>query len=83
MARRPGQLTQEDQLKLLNQGLPPEAQNELDIIMTRCTLAKDFSIVEVNLGWSVSYKKVLGSIEHILNTTKNDGGKFLILHATL
>ena len=78
MARRPGQLTQEDKLKLLSQGVLPEAQNELNIITARYTLAKTCSIVEVKSGGSVSYKEVLGSIEHILNTIENDGGKFLI-----
>ena len=78
VARRPGQLTQEDKLKLLSQGLPPEAQNELDIITARYRLAKDCSIVEVKSGQSISYKEVLGSIEYVLKTTKNDGGKFLI-----
>ena len=78
VARRPGQLTQEDTLKLLNQGLPPKAQNELDIITARYTLAKDCSIVEVKSGQSISCKEVLQSIEHIFNITKNDGGKFLI-----
>ena len=58
--------------------MPPEAQNELDIITARYTLAKDCSIVEVKSGGSVSYQEVLGSIEHFLNTTENDGGKFLI-----
>ena len=78
MARRPGQLTQEDELKLLNQGLPSDYQNELDIIKARYRLVKDCSIVEVKSGWSISCKEVLRSIEHIFNITKNDGGKFLI-----
>ena len=78
MARRPGQLTKEDKLKLLNQGLPPEAQNELDIIKARYRQDKDCSIIEFKSGGSISYKEVLGSIEHLLNTTENDGGKFLI-----
>ena len=78
MARRPGQLTQEDELKLLNQGLPSDCQDELDIIKARYRLVKDCSIVEVKSGWSISCKEVLRSIEHIFNITKNDGGKFLI-----
>ena len=77
MARRPGQLTQEDKLKLRNQGLPPEPQNELDIIKARYKLGKDNSIVAVKSGRSISYKEVLGSIEYVLNITENDGGKFL------
>ena len=82
VARRPGQLIQEDKLKLLHQGVIPESNNELDIIKARYRLDKNYSIVEVKSGRSISYKEVLGSIEHILNTTKNTGGKFLImLHA--
>ena len=76
VARRPGQLIREDKLKLISQGLPPEAQNELDIITARYRLAKDCSTVEVKLGQSISYKEVLGSIEYVLNTTENDGGNF-------
>jgi hypothetical protein len=80
VARRPGQLTEEDQLKLLRQGVFPESDNELDnIIKARYRLAKSCSIVEVKSGQSISYKEVLGSIEHVLNTTENDGGKFLIM----
>ena len=77
MARRPDQLIQEDKLKLLSQGVIPKAQNELNIITARYTLAKDCSIVEVKSGQSISYKEVLGSIEYVINTTENDGGKFL------
>jgi hypothetical protein len=77
VARRPGQLTEKDKLKLLRQEMFPESNNELDIIKARYRLAKDFSIVEVKSGRSVShYKEILGSIEHVLNTTENDGGKF-------
>ena len=82
VARRPGKLTQEDKLKLTNQGVIPESDNELDIIKARYRLDKNCSIVEVKSGQSISYKEILGSMEHVLNTTKNTGGKFLIkLHA--
>ena len=69
VARRPGQLTQEDKLKLLNQGVIPESDNQLDtcIIKDRYKLDKNCSVVEVKSGQSVSYKEVLGSIEHVLN----------------
>ena len=80
MARRPGKLTQEDKLKLLNQEVIPESNNELDIFKARYRLAIDYSIVEVKSEQSISYKEVLRSIEHVLNTTENDGGKFLIYH---
>jgi hypothetical protein len=77
VARRPGQLTEEDKLKLQSQGVPSNFQDELDIIKARYKLAKYCSIVEVKSGGSVSYKEVLRSIEHVLNITKNDGGKLL------
>ena len=76
VARRPGQLMDEDKLKLPRQGVFPESDNELDIIKARYRLAKNCSIVEVKSGRSISYKDVMGSIEHLLNTTENDGGKF-------
>jgi hypothetical protein len=81
VARRPGQLTEEDKLKLLSQGVLSESDNELDIIKARYKLDKRCSIVEVKSGGSISYKEVLRSIEHVLNTTENDGGKFQIMHA--
>jgi hypothetical protein len=76
VARRPGQLTKEDKLKLLLQGVFSESDNELDIIKARYRLDKDCSIKS---GGSISYKEVLGSIEHVLSTTENDGGKFQIM----
>ena len=77
--RLPGQLTQEDKLKLTRQGVIPESDNELDIIKARYRLDKNCSIVEVKSGRSI---EILGSMEHVLNTTKNTGGKFMIkLHA--
>ena len=76
VVRRPGQLIEEDKLKLLRQGVFPKSDNELDIIEARYRLAKNCSIVEVKSGGSISYKDVLRSIEHLLNTTENDGGKF-------
>ena len=77
VAKRPGQLTEKDKLKLLSQGVIPESDNELDIVKARYRFAKDYSIVEFKSGRSISYKEVLGSIEHVLSTTENDGGKFL------
>jgi hypothetical protein len=75
VARRPGQLTDEDKLKLQSQGVFHESHDELDIIKARYRLDKDFSVVEVKSGGSISCKEVLGRIEHILNTTENNGGK--------
>ena len=75
MARRPGQLTEEDKLKLQSQGLPPDCQDELDIVKSRYKLDKDCTIVDVNTEQSVSHKEVINNMGHLLNTTKNDGGK--------
>ena len=82
MARRPGQLTEEDKQKLLRQGVFPESHSELDIVKARYRLDKECSIVEVKSGESVSCEEVLGKIEYILNTTKNDGGKGISVHDT-
>ena len=78
VARRPGQLTEEDKLKLVNQGVINESDHQLDtcIIKARYGLTKHCLIVEVKSGDSISYQDVLGSIEYLLNTTENDGGKF-------
>ena len=76
MPRRPGQLTQEDKLKLLSQALPPDScHNELDIIKARCELDKLSKIVEVKSGQSLSREEAIENIAHLLNTTQNDGGK--------
>ena len=82
MARRPGQLTEKDKLKLLRQGVFPESHNELDIVKARYRLDKECSIVEVKSGESVSCKEVLRNIGYVLNTTKNDGGKNISLYDT-
>ena len=82
VARRPGQLTEEDKLKLQSQGLPHDCQNELDITRARYELDKRCNIVEIKLGKSPSQDEIIQSIEHLLNTTQNDGGKdFLSLMA--
>jgi hypothetical protein len=59
VARRPGQLTEEDKLKLLSQGMFPVCHNELDIIKARYRLDKRCSVVEVKSGGSIPYKEVL------------------------
>ena len=74
--RRPGQLTQEDKLKLHSQGLPPDScHNELDITKARYELDKESKIIEVKSGQSLSREEVIENIAHLLNTTQNDGGK--------
>ena len=76
MARRPGQLTEEDKLKLQSQGLPPDScHDELAIIRARCDLGKRYKVVKVMSGKSLSREEVIENIEHLLNTTQNDGGK--------
>ena len=74
--RRPGQLTQEDKLKLQSQGLPPDScHNELDITKARYELNKERKIIEVKSGQSLSREEVIENIAHLFNTTQNDGGK--------
>ena len=75
VARRPGQLTKEDKLKLLIQGVPPDCQDDLDIITARYKLDKRCKIVGVKSGTSLSREEVMKSIGQLLSTTKNDGGK--------
>ena len=74
--RRPGQLTQEDKVKLQSQGLPPDScHNELDIVKARYELDKRRKIIKVKSGRSLSREEVVENIAHLLNTTQNDGGK--------
>ena len=73
--RRSGQLTQEDKLGLLSQGLPPDCQNELEITKAKYELGKIYTLVEVKSGQSLSQIEVLDNIDQLLNTTQNDGGK--------
>ena len=73
MARRPGQLTEEDKLKLQRQGVPPDCQDELDIMKARYELGKNL-IIGVKSRQPLS-REVIESIAHLLNTTQNDGGK--------
>ena len=79
VARRPGQLTKEDKLKLLIQGVPPDCQDDLDIVTARYKLDKRCKIVGVKSGSSQSRGEVMKSIGQLLTTTKNDGGKILLL----
>ena len=81
--RRPGQLTQEDKLKLQSQGLPPDlCHNELAIAKARYELDKMCKIVEVKSGKLLS-QEIVENIAHVFNTTQNDGGKDTSLHALL
>ena len=75
VARRPGQLTEEDKLKLQSQELPPNCHKELDIIKAKYEMALGCKTVEVKSGHLLSRVNVLESILHLLNTTWNDGGK--------
>ena len=74
VARRPGQLTVADRLKLLSQGVPLDYQRELTIIRARREMCKRNKIVEVKSGQSLSRDEVMKSIAHLLNTTQNNGG---------
>ena len=75
MARRPGQLTEEDELKLLCQGVSIKSHKELDILKARYTLDKDCTLVKVKSGESVSCKDVMSNMRHLLSNTENDGGE--------
>ena len=75
VARRPGQLTVADRLKLLCQGVPLDCQSELTIIRARREMCKRNKIVEVKSGQSLSRDEVMKSIAHLLNTTQNNGGR--------
>ena len=75
VARRPGQLTEEDKLKLQRQGLPPDCQDELDIMRARYELDKRHKLIEIKSGQPLLQKEVKENIEYLLHTTQNDGGK--------
>ena len=75
MARRRGQLTEEDKLKLQNQGLPPDYQDELAIVKARYEQAPGNKIVEVKSRQSLSREEIIESIDHHLHITQNDGGE--------
>ena len=75
VARRPGQLTEEDKQTLLSQGVSPEGQDDLAIVKARCQLDKEIRIVGVKSG-QLSREEVMESISHVLTTTKNDGGNY-------
>ena len=74
VARRPGQLTEEDKQKLLSQGVTSDCQSEVDIVRARCELHKDCRMVDVLSGKLLTREDVLKRITHHLNATKNDGG---------
>ena len=76
VARRPGQLTEEDKLKLQSQGLPPHCHDDLAIIKARCELNERYKIVGIKSGLSMSREDVLKCISHLFTTTQTDGGKF-------
>ena len=75
MARRPGQLTEEDKLKLQSQGLPHDCHDELAIVKARYEQAPGNKIVEIKSGQSLSREEVIESIDHHLHITQNDGGE--------
>ena len=73
VARRPGQLTEDDKQALLSQGVSPEGQDDLAIVKARCQLDKEIRIVGVKSG-QLSREEVMESIRHLIATTRNDGG---------
>ena len=75
VARRPGQLTEEDKMKLQSQRLPPDScHDELVIVKARCELDMRYRIVDIKSGPSISREDVLKHISHLLITTQTDGG---------
>ena len=76
VARRSGQLTEEDKRTLLSQGVPPDCWDELDIVKGRYKLDKKKSIVEVKSGASLNRDEIMKSVQHFLTTTQKDGGRF-------
>ena len=79
VARRPGQLTEEDKQKLLRQGVTGDYQDEVDIVRARWELDKKSKIVDIKSGHSLSCEEVSKSITHLLNTTKNNGGMYNLI----
>ena len=73
--RRPGKLTQEEELELQRQGVPPDCQDEISITRARHDLDKRHKIIEVRSGKSLLREEVIESIAYLLSTTQNDGGK--------
>ena len=76
VARRHGQPTEEDKLKLLSQGLPPDCHDEVAIVKARCELDMRYRIVDIKSGPSIFCKDVLKCISHLLMTTQTDGGTY-------
>ena len=73
VARRPGQLTKQDKLKLQRQGVPPDYQSELEIMKARYKLDKKKKVVRVE-SEKILQEKVMEFIARLLMTTHNDGG---------
>ena len=83
VARRPGQLTEEDKQKLLRQGVTSDCRSEVDIVRARYELDKSCKIVDVMSEHSLARKDVLKNITNLLNTTKNDGGMLVLVHVSI
>ena len=75
VARRSGQLTEEDKQTLLSQEVSPEGQDDLAIVKARSKVDNRQKIVGVKSG-QLSREEVIESIRHRLTTTKNDGGNY-------
>ena len=79
VARRPGQLTEEDKLEPQSQGLPLDCQDELATLQARYDLDKQYRIVGIKLGQSQLCEEILKSIRVLLKKTQNNGGKYSLL----
>ena len=71
--RRPGQLKEQDKLKLQNQGVSTSYQSELAIAEARYEQDKEITMLGIKSGL-LSREDISQHIRHLLTTTRNDGG---------
>ena len=74
VARRMGKLMKEDVQKLQNQGVHHGCLDEIDIIKERLKLDRNFKIIDIKFGGSLSREDIIQNIVHLLSTTRNEGG---------
>lgn len=77
VARRTGQLTEEDKQKLLRQGVSADSQGEIGIVSARYKMDRTSKIVGIKSG-QVSREEILKHIRHLLTTSQNDGGRTIL-----
>ena len=70
-------ITEEDRLKLTNQGIPPDCSDDLSIVQARIGLDKTLELVRVEAskpGRDLTCGYVLEQIEELLKNSKKPGG---------